>query len=166
MTFEKLRHNFVRKDIVLIIVYDHKDVKYLFERIIDYVHINHKKLDMKCLYGQREIRLNNYKIRFVSSLSFNPRGYRPEIVYWCTNLNDKNYELYEIIQDQLILSSRLESFRRRERDEFILDQDILTNDFKIKDYIDTKSFGYKLTRNKYIHKKWNEFKNKLLHRKR
>lgn len=173
--FEKLRHNFVRKGLVLVITYNKNEVASKSEELINKLYPRCPQwYNIKSLLLDRnksEFEFNGYKIKFISSM-ISPnfiRGYRPEIVYWCTELNNKNYRLYKNIQYDLVFSSRLKPFRDVDEDSFILDQDILTNNFKIKDYINTKSMGYKLTRNEYIHKQFNKFKNKskqIINRKR
>ncbi|MEG2786409.1 MAG: hypothetical protein RR942_01220 [Romboutsia sp.] len=164
--FEKLRHNFVRKGLVLVVTYDKNNSIGRSEELINKLYPKCPRwYDIKNILLDRnknEFEFNGYKIRFISSM-ITPnfiRGHRPEVVYWCAGL--RNNDLYKNLNNDLVLSSRLQPFRWVDEEDFMLDQDILTNDFKIKDYIDTKSFGYKLTRNKYVHKKWNEFKNKLM----
>lgn len=163
--FEKLRHNFVRKGLVVVVVDNIKMAEYESKKLINdlYSDIISKGFNVERLLKYRyghEIRFNKYRIKFISKgTSFNSvRGMRPEIVYWCLGSN-YNLELEEELRHDLCLSSRLHPFRFVK--DIKLDQDILTDDFKIKDYIDTKSKGYKLTRNEYIHKQFNKFKNKL-----
>lgn len=163
--FDKLRHNFVRKGLVLVVVDNIKMAKYESKKLVNdlYSDIISKGFNAESLLKYRyryEIKFNKYRIKFISkNTSFNSiRGMRPEIVYWCLGSN-YNLELEEQLKHDLCLSSRLQPFRFVKNIK--LDQDILTDDFKIKDYINTKSRGYKLTRNDYIHKQLNKFQNKL-----
>ncbi|OSA95652.1 UNVERIFIED_ORG: hypothetical protein B2H93_04325 [Clostridium botulinum] len=86
---------------------------------------------------------------------------RPEIIYWnIINIEtQKQRDFNEYLHSLINYSSRLNPMR----DNFNYENcnDVLSDNFKIKEYIDTKSLGYKLTRNKYIKNKIKVFIDKL-----
>ncbi|WP_252241525.1 hypothetical protein [Clostridium sp. ZBS18] len=138
--------------------------KFCFEQFTK--SLTHDKKLFFCTKLSLTIHINGYNIRFISKLSepHNVRGTRPEIIYWNTTSVDtqKQHDLNKYLYSSINYSSRLSPLR----DNFYYENcnDILSDDFKIKEYIDTKSLGYKITRNKYIKNKIKTFINKLIRR--
>ncbi|MDK0982970.1 hypothetical protein P5F71_07945 [Clostridium perfringens] len=155
---EDIRHNFIRKGTILIVTDSQEQAKQEYEKLIKLLFsgIRYNKFIKMPNYT---LRFNGYTIKFISVdyQNFNLRGLRPEIVYWLVKktTGDEVFRISSILRDLVAYSSRLEPFRRGtiKNTGCILDLDILTNDFKIKEYINTKSFSYKNIRNIYIKNK-------------
>ncbi|MBN1074666.1 hypothetical protein DVV91_09965 [Clostridium botulinum] len=160
-----IRKYFIRKGLVLVLYENRNSAEFGFEQFEKSL-TRDKRLFFR--YKQKFIiHMNGYNIMFISKLSelHKVRGTRPEVIYLNTTSVDtqKEYDLNKYLYSSINHSSRLSPLR----DNFNYENcnDILSDDFKIKEYIDIKSLGYKLTRNKYIKNKIKILINKLIRRR-
>lgn len=157
-----IRKHFIRKGLVLVVCENINSAMYEFEEFKN----NLIKNNRLCCSDKPNltIYINGYNIRFMSKMSeaHKVRGIRPEIIYWNTTSVDtqKQHDLNKYLYSSINYSSRLSPLR--DNFDSYNCKDILSDNFKIKEYIDTKSLGYKLTRNKYIKNKIKTFINKQI----
>ncbi|HBJ1650902.1 TPA: hypothetical protein LA460_000121 [Clostridium botulinum] len=157
----RIRKHFIRKGLVLVVCENMNSVMYEFEEFKNNL-IKNKNLFFHTNQNLT-IHINGYNIRFMSKLSesHKVRGTRPEIIYWNTTSVDtqKQHDLNKCLYSSTNHASRLNPLR--DNFNYYNCKDLLSDNFKIKEYIDIKSLGYKITRNKYIKNKIKVFINKL-----
>lgn len=143
--FKKLKQKFIKKGLILVVCNDantmHDCIRHTIRTQLDKDY--YSSLDY---YKRKQVvKYNGYVIKFISSLSQDSyRGYRPEIVYrGVAEISDNSYEMFKYLKSTLYYSSRKQPLRCFD-EELILDEDIMTDDFKFRKYIKFTSYGFKL----------------------